>query len=191
VDQLLTWLQDYSPWLVALLVIGALFLFLAKTVVEQAVTARLDAEADRIRLRLGRRSGFEEKILTDRYLAFSDLFMRLQRITTTLNRARHGQPLPEGFLVGSDPVPLTEVYEELAVRELVLGPRLHAALADAADAALRLANSETEDRWLPAVTRLKAAADEEFGLSSIQWELPDGPPRASSAGQHPGRRAAR
>jgi len=176
VDALLTWLKDYSPAVVVLLAAGAVFLFVAKTVVEKAVTARLDAYAEDLRLRLGRRSGFEEKILTDRYVAFSDLFMRLQRITTTLNRRRSGQALPEGFLVGIDIVPLTEVYEELSVREMLLGPRLHAPLTAAAGIALQLANAQgsedwarLEPTWLDAVKRLKTAADEEFSLASIRW----------------------
>jgi hypothetical protein len=176
VDDLLTWLKDYSPAVVALIAAGAVFLFVAKTVVEKAVTARLDAYAEDLRLRLGRRSGFEEKILTDRYVAFSDLFMRLQRITTTLKRGRSGQPLPDGFIVGNDIVPLTEVYEELNVREMLLGPRLHAPLTEAARVALELANARSSDDWpalepvwLRAVARLKTAADEEFGLGTIRW----------------------
>jgi hypothetical protein len=176
VDALLTWLKDYSPAVVVLLAAGAVFLFVAKTVVEKAVTARLDAYAEDLRLRLGRRSGFEEKILTDRYVAFSDLFMRLQRITTTLNRRRSGQTLPDGFIVGNDIVPLTEVYEELSVREMLLGPRLHAALTAAAGLALQLANAydpddwaRLEPAWLAGVTRLKEAAEEEFGLGTIRW----------------------
>ena len=175
-DDLLAWLKDYSPAVVALIAAGAVFLFVAKTVVEKAVTARLDAYAEDLRLRLGRRSGFEEKILTDRYVAFSDLFLRLQRITTTLNRARNGQALPDGFLVGNDVVPLTEVYEELNAREMLLGPRLHASLTGAARAALDLANARSSDdwpavetAWVQAAEQLKAAADEEFGLGTIRW----------------------
>ena len=175
-DELLRWLKDYSPLVVALLAVGAAFLFVAKVVVEKAVGARLDAYAEDLRLRLGRRSGFEEKILTDRYVAFSDLFMRLQRITTTVNRARHGQALPDGFLVGTDVVPLTEVYEDLNVREMLLGPRLHGPLTEAAHVVLALVNarsadqwSDTEPAWLSAVQRLKSAADEEFGLGAIRW----------------------
>lgn len=198
-NELVDWLKDYSPLVVVLLAAGAVLLFLARTVVEQAVTARLDVYAEDLRLRLGRRSGFEEKILTDRYVAFLDLFTRLQRITTELNRTRHGQPLPDGFLVGGDLVPLTAVYEELAVQELLLGPRLHGALADAADAVLQMANG-AGDGWLPAVARLRTAADEEFGLSSIRWS--DGvrrgavpaqgtATRRTRAGQQPGRRAPR
>ena len=73
------------------------------------------------------------------------------------------------MLVGGDVVPLTEVYEELNVRALLLGPRLHAALIDAAHAALRLAKDDAGDDWLSAVTRLKETADAEFGLSTIRW----------------------
>lgn len=175
-NDLLAWLADYSPLVVALLAAAAAFLFVAKTVVEKAVSARMDAYAEDLRLRLGRRSGFEEKILTDRYVAFSDLFMRLQRITTTLNRVRHGQALPDGFIVGNDVVPLTEVYEELNVREMLLGPRLHGPLTEAAHVALDLTNARASDEWpdlekawLRAVEQLKSAAEEEFGLRTIRW----------------------
>ena len=176
-DELLAWLTNYSPLVVALLAAAAAFLFVARIVVEKAVTARLDAYAEDLRLRLGRRSGFEEKVLTDRYVAFGDLFMRLQRITTTLNRRRLGQDPPEGFLGGTDDVvPLTEVSEELNVREMVLGPRLHGSLTAAAEVAQELARaraseewSDLEPAWLRAVARMKSAADEEFGLSTIRW----------------------
>ena len=55
-DALMSWLADYSPLVVVLLAVGAAFLFVARTVVEKAVTARLDAYAEDLRLRLGRRS---------------------------------------------------------------------------------------------------------------------------------------
>jgi hypothetical protein len=173
---LLTWLQDYSPLVVILLAVGAAFLYVAKIVVEKTVTARLDAYAEESRLRLGRRSGFEEKILTDRYVAFTDLFMRMQRITTTVNRKHHGEPVPEGFRVGDDIVPLTEIYEELSVRETLLGPRLHSSLAEAAQAALEMSRADSAGNWPEAVSgwlrarkELQAAAEEEFGLSTIRW----------------------
>jgi hypothetical protein len=201
VNELLDWLKDYSPLVVVLLGLAAGFLFLAKTVVEQAVTARLDVYAEDLRLRLGRRSGFEEKILTDRYVAFLDLFTRLQRITTELNRHRHGHPLPEGFLVGGDVVPLTAVYEDLNVQQLLLGPRMHAALLGAANGALHMATG-TDDAWPRAVGGLQEAAEEEFGLSAIRWESPDGGRRGrvpaqgtrlrrTHSDQQPGSRAAR
>ncbi|MGY1694702.1 hypothetical protein ACI780_07275 [Geodermatophilus sp. SYSU D00814] len=173
---LLEWLRDYSVPVVGLLAVGSAFLLVARTVVEKAVTSRLDAYAERLRLQLARRSGFEEKILTDRYVTLADLHTRLQRMTTTANRAHHGSALPDGFVVAGDVVPLTEVYEQLDVQEILLGPRLHPALLEAAGVVLRMVDAAHTDDWPSAASawlevrvRLRAAADEEFGLAGIRW----------------------
>lgn len=75
-NDILDWLGSYSGPVAALIVLGAGFLFVAKMVVEHGVDAAINARTERGRLQLGRRSAFEERVLTDRYVAFEDLFSR-------------------------------------------------------------------------------------------------------------------
>lgn len=172
---ILDWLGSYSGPVVVLIVLGAGFLFVARTVVERGVDAGITARVEKGRLRLGRRSAFEERVLTDRYLAFQDLFARLQGVTTTLNRIDHGQSPPDGFFEDlpsrREIVPLTAVFEDLSTKEPILGPRLHSALEGTAQAALALANSaEDIEHWMSARRALLSAAEHEFGLSKIKWD---------------------
>lgn len=176
---ILDWLGSYSGPVLVLIVLGAGFLFVARTVVERGVDAGISTRAEKWRLELGRRSAFEERVLTDRYVAFQDLFGRLQGISTTLNRIAHGQDPPDGFFddlsARRDLVPLTAVFEDLATKEPILGSQLHSALEAAAQAVLILANRAGEDqRWIAARAALLVAAEQEFGLSKIKWDKVSG-----------------
>lgn len=179
VTDILDWLGSYSGPVLILIVLGAGFLFVARTVVERGVDAGISTRAEKWRLELGRRSEFEERVLTDRYVAFQDLFARLQGISTTLNRIAHGQAPPDGFFVdlasGREVVPLTAVFDDLSTREPILGSRLHSALQGTAQAALTLANRAGESQgWESAKAALLAAAEHEFGLSKIKWDKVSG-----------------
>ncbi|MCK0112977.1 hypothetical protein MWU75_12580 [Ornithinimicrobium sp. F0845] len=174
-NDILDWLSSYSGPVVFLILLGAGFLFVARTVVQRAVDAAIGARAERGRLQLGRRSAFEERVLTDRYVAFQDLFARIQKVTTTLNGIAHGQRPPDGFYrdlgSGRDIVLLTAVFEDLGTQEPILGRRLHSALDELAQAAIAFANSPDDlDRWETARQDLLVAAEQEFGLSRIRWE---------------------
>lgn len=178
-NDVLDWLSSYSGPVVALILVGAAFLFAAKLVVERGVDAAINARAEKGRLQLSRRSAFEERVLTDRYLVFQDLFSRVQRVTTTLNGIAHGKSPPDGFFEafqhGVDVVPLTAIFEELSTKEPILGPRLHAALEQAAQAALGFARSNDDvASWLEARRGLLEAAEDEFGLSKIKWDKVSG-----------------
>lgn len=177
--EILDWLSSYSGPVVVLILLGAGFLFVAKAVVERGVDAAMTTRAERDRLQLGRRSAFEERVLVDRYVAFQDLFARTQRVITTLNGVAHGQAPPEGFFEelgqGRDIVPLTTVFEDLSTKEPILGPRLHTALLQMAQAALHFASSSKDaTTWLAARQALLDAAEEEFGLSRIRWDETSG-----------------
>jgi hypothetical protein len=171
-------LRDYS--VPALLLVAALaaVIFVLKLVVEQAVTKRLDVYAEELTLRLGRRSAFEEKILMDRYTVFIDVTTRIARISTDLNRLRHGNPVPENLIEGNEVVPLTAVYEDLSIHEMVLGEALASELRHNADLVLEFANynslSEPQQRehnmrLEKCHARLRELANEEFGLDKITW----------------------
>jgi hypothetical protein len=130
-------------------------------------------------LRLGRRSTFEERVLTDRYEAFVDLTSRLQHIATDINRLRNGHQAVDDFMKDNEVVPLTAVYEDLNIRRLLLGDKRHDLLREAARIALSMANyhqlsSEEYDELVVALGnvfdhQLRMAAEEEFGMSKIHW----------------------
>jgi len=177
-NDLLSWLKEYSPGVVALLAFGAAMIFVLRTTVEKAVSARMDVYTQEVTLRLGRRSNFEERVLTDRYNAFVDLTTRLQRVMTNINRLQHGNEVEEGFMRGNEVVPLTSVYEDLNIRQLVLGDKLHSLLREAARIALWSSNYKhlSEDEYAQVVAqwsdndvKLRQAAEVEFGISKIHW----------------------
>lgn len=177
-NDILSWLSEYSPAIAILIIFAAATIFVLRTVVEKAVTSRLDLYAEEATLRLGRRSDFEARVLTDRYEIFVDLLTRLSQIATNINRIRHGSEI-EGFMSGNEIVPLTAVYEELNIRKILLGEKLHDALREGANIALHMANYkslsadqylELESKWLGLHEgRIRIAAEEEFGMSRIRW----------------------
>src|SRR5262245_8473432 len=112
-EAILKWLSAYSLPVVILLAIGAAFLFVFQKIAEKAVAQAFDRHAKALELRLTRRSAFEEKLLTDRYLALVELNGRLGQFLTTINRIRSGQPAPKGFYAEGhrrEVVPLTAIF---------------------------------------------------------------------------------
>lgn len=163
--EILEWLQQYSVGVVILIALGAALLYLMKLLIEKTIDNRLK-----------RRSAFEEKVLTDRFTLLASFSTRMHKVTTTLNRIRSGQPMPAGFLVHNEIVPLTGIYEDISANRLVLGETFHAMLCEKADAMMRLANAPDDDAWnaaggeLAAIeSRLLAEAERVFGISRIAW----------------------
>lgn len=172
-DTLLQWLSKYSLPVVALIALGAIFLFLIKYVTEKALDNRFKQYEKEIALRLERRSRFEEKLLLDQYLLATELFHKVGRIVTDLNRHRHGVTV-DGLLLGNDVVPLTQVYEELSSKRYLLGSRFHDVLRRHCDLVLRIANAtkqehqQIETEYLHLIDEFNRIATEEFGIESIQ-----------------------
>jgi hypothetical protein len=98
VDSILDWLTKYSPPIVLLIGLGAVFLFAFKNITENAISAQFDQYKKEVELRLQRRSNFEERILLDRYTILRDIQSRIQRVMTDLRRsprpASPGQKAP-------------------------------------------------------------------------------------------------
>ena len=175
---ILEWFEEYSFGIVLLLVLASALIYVIRIVVEKAVNARFDKYSTELALSLGRRSNFEERVLVDRYSAFTDLTTRLETIATEINRLRHGGTAEQGFLVGNEIVPLTRVYEDLESKRLLLGERLYGEVREAARITLHLANFQHlspdelvawEASFIEQRTKLREAADNEFRLSSIKW----------------------
>lgn len=163
--EILEWLEQYSAGVVMLIALGAASLYLMKLLIEKTIDNSLK-----------RRSAFEEKVLTDRFTLLASFSSRMHKVTTTLNRARSGQPMPAGFLVHNEIVPLTEIHEDISANRLVLGETFHAMLFEKADAMVRLANAPDDDAWnatsgeLATIeNRLLAEAERVFGISRIAW----------------------
>jgi hypothetical protein len=92
-----------------------------------------------------RESTFEEKVLSERFSLVAALSSRLQKVATTLNRLRHGQEAPDGFMRQNEIVPLTEIFEDLNAHRFVLGTSLHSLFLEQAQLLLRLANTASHD----------------------------------------------
>lgn len=179
-DAILKWLSAYSLPVVILLAIGGAFLFVFQKIAEKAVAQAFDRHAKALELRLTRRSAFEEKILTDRYLALLELNGRLHQFLTTLNRMRSGQPAPEGFYADGHPrevVPLTAIFEDIEAKRLTLAEEFHELLVQKAQLALEAVNLGPDRGAWDAHTqklsdlqqRIHQSARKVFKLEEITW----------------------
>jgi hypothetical protein len=175
--------------------IGGLFTYLTQKFIESAVGASFQRNVKELDLALERRSTFENKVLTDRYEHALDLIRRLDVVVITYNRIRSGQRPPEGFLAQESPtpggevhcgeiVPLTDIYRDLSIDQLLFGESLHAVLRDRADLAytagiLALCQPISDQEWKEGVERpwlelneqLRIELDAQFGLSQIRWDV--------------------
>jgi len=175
-NDLLTWSKNYSPLVLLLLAFGAALLFVVRLIVEKGIASQFDARSKTFETLMKRRSAFEEKVLAERFALVTGLSARLERILTNLNRRRSGHPLPEGFLQNGEIVPLTEVFEEIAIHRLLLGEEFHALFLKHASHALAIANSSTDEAWQQRgherevlLDELRLAAEAAFGISQIRW----------------------
>src|SRR5215218_3450582 len=73
----------------------------AEKAAEKAVEHTFAKAGKDYELSAGRRSAFVQRVLTDRWEAVEDLFARLQRITTNLNRSRTGHAVPSDLFDAS------------------------------------------------------------------------------------------
>lgn len=192
--ELLSWLGEYSPFVVLLLAVGAGILFVLKLIVEHAVSAEFEVRIKDLELRLERRSDFEQVVLMDR-------FERVKTLSALLSEAFAQMRLPRK---GSDALwskiddkhyeylPLRRFTEEMRTSELILtkdlvllfeaGPRLvNDASAFALNQAMGVADSHQEqlqveeeqkqieiawDQWQ---ANLKSAIEDHFHLENIRW----------------------
>lgn len=171
------WFATYSP-AVALTIVGAAGLvFVLKTVTENAIASEFDRYKREIELRLERRSNFEEKILLDRYTVIRELQTRIGRVMTDLNRHRHGTVV-EGLLRDGDIVPLTEIFELLAVNRYLITDRFHKILWDQSQLLIRLGNAgddaaavaAIQGEYLRLLDVFYDAMNQVFGIDKIAWE---------------------
>ena len=175
-DNFLSWLTKYSPPIVFLIALGAVFIFAFKNITENAISAQFDQYKKEVELRLQRRSNFEERILLDRYTVIRDIHTKIQRVMTDLNRRRSGTEV-EGLMRNGDIVPLTEVFELINTNRYLLTDRFEKILRDQAELGIKFANApdaETATKIGSDYVRLQesfdAAMNEVFGIDKITWD---------------------
>jgi hypothetical protein len=175
-EDLVKWLQLYSPVVTGGLAVGAGLLFVMKVVIERAVEAQFMRLQKEIELRLERRSRFEERVLTDRYAAAGKAFAQIQKVATDVNRHLHGQHVEGLFREGKELAPLTSVYETLDAERYLLGDELVTNLEHQAAAILSLASAHTPEQVQETAARyarLRGEFNQEmkrtFGIDKIAW----------------------
>jgi hypothetical protein len=185
----LLYLVAAMGWPLAFLVAVAVALIaLGRKVAEKAAEKAVEhtfAKAQKdYELSAGRRSAFVQRVLTDRWEAVDDLFERLQRIATNLNRARTGHAVPADFFdagaKGQDVVPLTAVFDDLQIKRLLLGEKFYEFLVKRAELVLAVAqflDNEAAFNELAGNLEKNAAlirneVERQFKTSQIKFELP-------------------
>jgi hypothetical protein len=128
-------------------------IFLAQSAVQKATEKAVESvfarEGKLFELVAGRRSSFVQKVQTDRWEAVNDFLIRIERITTNLNRVRYGHEVPGLFNTAADGskdiVPLTAVIEDLHGKQFLLGNDFYQLLWKRTTIALRFANAKSEE----------------------------------------------
>ena len=174
--ELIQWFSAYSPAVALMVAAGAGLVFFLKTATEKAIASQFDRYSKEIELRLEMRSSFEEKILLDRYTVLRDLQGRIGRVMTDLNRLRHGTVV-EGLMRGNDIVPLTEVFELLAVNKYLITKSFHKILWDQSQLLIRMANAKDDNmevarlqgEYVRLLDEFYKAMNDVFGIDRISW----------------------
>lgn len=117
--------------------------------------------------------------IAQRYALITGLLTRLEKVATNLNRQRNGLPVPSGFQLGNEIVPLTEIFEDIAINRLLLGDQYHDLFVSLARVTLRGANARDDAEWAELGAKrdelqrqLREAADRDFHISRISFEFP-------------------
>lgn len=175
-EALMEWASKYSPGVLALLIVATAAVYVLKLLTDKVVASQFDRYVMQMELRLKQRSDFEQKILLDQYELVCDLAERLLRVATDLHRHRLGTQV-EGLLRDGDVVPLTAVFELLALKRYLLKQRFYEIFWNQAHTLLATANSRDqhemgrlEAQYLRNLERLYESMNEVFGIERISWE---------------------
>ncbi len=176
-DEVLKWLSTYSLPIVLLIIFGAVFIYLLKMVTEKAISNEFDRHKKVTELELERRSSFEEKILLDRYSIIRELQTKIGNVMTNLNRIRHGMKI-EGFIVDNDIIPLTEVFELLALNKHLITKKFHNIFWQQSQIAKGFANEkdelhlkQLEAKYLELLEKFYSEMNDMFDLEKIKWKV--------------------
>jgi hypothetical protein len=128
---------------------------------------------EEIKTTIARRSDFEKQVLLDQYKLVIDLQTKIMSVATNLNRVRSGVQIPD-FIKDLDIVPLTHVFEQVAINRWLLKDRFHELLLQQAQLLLKIANEKNEEslkrlsmQFEEQVTNFSKAMDEVFMIAKI------------------------
>jgi hypothetical protein len=176
-EDILKWLSTYSLPIVFLIILGAVFIYFVKMVTEKVISNEFDRYKKVIELELQRRSSFEEKILLDRYFIIRELQTKIGNVMTNLNRIRHGGKV-DGFIVNNDIVPLTEIFELLAVNKYLITKKFHEIFWQQSQIAIGFANQkdelllkQLETKYIELLEEFYKEINEMFDLEKIKWKV--------------------
>ena len=165
--------------MVLLLVLGGIFIFVSKQMIENTISAQFQQYKKEVELRLQRRSNFEERVLLDRYALLRDIHHKIGRVMTDLNRVRSGTTV-EGLIRNGDIVPLTEVFELIEDNRYLITERFREILRGQAQLAIKYANTKDpkaiaklQSEYVELDRTFDQAMNEVFGLDRITWETRD------------------
>jgi hypothetical protein len=140
-----------------------------------AQVKKTNRATEQIKTAIAKRSDFEKQILLDQYKMVVDLETNIMTISTNLNRLRSGTQIPE-FIVDGDIVPLTRVFEQLAINRWLLRDQFHSLFLHQARLLLAIANERDAGllrkllgEWEQSVTNFSEAMDRVFKISTITW----------------------
>lgn len=175
-EEFLKWLSMYSLPVVILIVLGAGFVFILKMISEKAISGQFDKYRKRADLELERRSGFEEKILLDRYNIIHELHKRIEFVMTNTNRSRNGRSV-KGFMAGDEIVSLTEVYESLQINRFLIPKQFYDNLTAQCNIALSFANAKDAEQVnrlhaerMTLLNQFQELMNSMFGLDRISYQ---------------------
>lgn len=130
---------------------------------------------EQIKTAIARRSDFEKQVLLDQYKLVVDLETKIMTVATNLNRERSGTHVPD-FIKDGDIVPLTQVFEQLAICRWLLRDRFHELLERQSQLLLKIANERDEDslkrlvvEFAKSATSFSEAMEEVFKIGTITW----------------------
>lgn len=180
-EQLIKWVQQYSPPAVVALAFSAALMFALRLIVERAVSTEFDKKLKRIELRLERRSHFEEMVLLEQYKTVAGLHMKIMRTLTYLYRNQKGLEV-EGLFLKTDErseiIPVTEVLQELAAKRYLLPAGFHDLLLQYTDHLRKYAYADFEELpkieeeclW-PLNEEFRSLMNDHFGIDKISWQV--------------------
>jgi hypothetical protein len=172
-EEILEWLSTYSWPVVLLICLGGILLYFAKLVTENAIKHEMDRYAKTLELTLQRRSNFEERILTERYAVLREISNRLMKVATDINRLHNGHQV-DNLIVNGDLVPLTEVFELIALNRHLIPDPFPGILEEQAQMALKFGNAGDPGSQAALTTEIQFLREKfdaemvhHFGLNAI------------------------
>ncbi len=167
--------EQYSAPIILMIAFSSAVVYVLKLVIDKTVSTHFDRYTKEIELRMNRRSEFEQKVLLDRYELVSEIANRIERVTTDLNRARHGAEV-KGLFDKGDIVPLTEIFEDIASKRYLLTEQFYQLFLNQCQVVLKIANAKDKScleqltrKYLSNREEFTKLVNEVFGIDKISW----------------------